>query len=215
MQKTRESIVQILKKRGQATVDELSRELGLTSVTVRHHIEILRQEGVVDSPEPLRRSGPGRPQHLYRLTGESSDLFPKKYDLLAKEVLREMVACLSPEDVERAIERIAQRIAENARVPEDAGFAGRLEATIEFLNELGFMAFTGDDEQGRLLLHVSNCPYENVSREYPEPCAIDHHLLGLLLGDGFSGVERVATDDGRCVYTFPSGMVDAAVAEDA
>ena len=63
MQKTRESIVQILKKRGQATVDELSRELGLTSVTVRHHIEILRQEGVVDSPEPLRRSGPGRPRH--------------------------------------------------------------------------------------------------------------------------------------------------------
>ena len=88
MQETRERIIHILKTRGQATVDELSRELGLTSVTVRHHLEILRQEELIAPPEPLRRTGPGRPQHVYRLAGQASDLFPKNYDLLALEVCR-------------------------------------------------------------------------------------------------------------------------------
>ena len=50
MQSTRERILNILKERGQATVDDLSQELGLTAVTVRHHLDILRGEGLIASP---------------------------------------------------------------------------------------------------------------------------------------------------------------------
>ena len=44
MQKTRRLILDYLKEHGQATVDELAEILGLNSVTVRHHLDILRRQ---------------------------------------------------------------------------------------------------------------------------------------------------------------------------
>ena len=201
MQKTRESIIQILKSRGQATVDELSQELELTSVTVRHHLEILRHEGLVAPPQPLRRAGPGRPQHLYRLTDEASDLFPKNYDLLTTEVLREMTECLPPEEMDRALERIAERMARQASIPRDSDFSTQVEATVQFLNTLGFMA-TVEEVDNRFVLHIANCPYERVSRHRPEPCAIDTALLSQLLGDEVVDIEQDADPTGHCTYVF-------------
>lgn len=201
MQKTRESIVQILKSRGQATVDELSRELELTSVTVRHHLEILRHEGLVAPPLPLRRAGPGRPQHLYRLTDEASDLFPKNYDLLTTEVLREMTECLPPEEMDHALVRIAERMAQQASIPRNTEFSVQVEATVQFLNTMGFMA-TVEEEEGRFVLQIANCPYERVSRQRSEPCAIDAALLSQLLGDDSGSIEQQLNPTGHCTYIF-------------
>ena len=74
MQTTRQRILEILKEKRQATVEELSEELELTPVTVRHHLEILRGEGLISAPSVLRRPGPGRPQHTYALTEAAGDL---------------------------------------------------------------------------------------------------------------------------------------------
>ena len=51
MQDTRQQILEILKRLGEVTVQDLSNELRLTSVTVRHHLEILRSEGYITEPE--------------------------------------------------------------------------------------------------------------------------------------------------------------------
>jgi predicted ArsR family transcriptional regulator len=200
MQKTRENIIGILKTRGQSTVDELSRELGLTSVTVRHHLEILRSEGLIASPEPLRREGPGRPQYLYRLSEQAAELFPSHYDLLAQELLKEMGDSMAPAEVGDALERIAERIAGQARMPRNADLSTRVEALVEFLNEQGYMASSEEDADGRILLYVRNCPYERVARKTPAPCVIDSHVLSRLLENEFSRVESFAKGDRRCVY---------------
>ena len=94
MQSTRERILNILKERGQATVDELSQELSLTAVTVRHHLDILRGEGLIAPPLTRRRKTPGRPQYAYTLAEKASDFFPKRYDRLAQLILDEVRACL-------------------------------------------------------------------------------------------------------------------------
>jgi len=204
MQETRERIVHILKTRGQATVDQLSRELGLTSVTVRHHLRILHNDGLVAPPLILRRSGPGRPQHLYRLTGEASALFPKRYDVLAREALEELARNLSPAEVRRAAERIARRIAAQAQIPEDADLPSRLEAAVDFLNDWGYLASVEVGGGGGFLLHIYNCPYERVARDRPEPCEIDLHLIPLLVGARPQRIEQIAQGDGRCTYVFPA-----------
>ena len=41
MQATREKIVELLKERGHATVEELADEVGLTQMAVRHHLNVL------------------------------------------------------------------------------------------------------------------------------------------------------------------------------
>jgi predicted ArsR family transcriptional regulator len=200
MQETRERIIHILKTRGQSTVDELSRELGLTSVTVRHHLEILRQEDLIAPPEPMRRTGPGRPQHVYRLASQASDLFPKNYDLLAIEVLREMEQTLSLKQMMAAVERIAGRIAEQAGVEGNVSRATRLQVTLQFLSDLGYLPSTEEDDDGRLLLRIANCPYERVARDRAEPCQIDSRVLSKLLGYEPRRVQEIPRGASHCVY---------------
>jgi len=97
MQDTRQQILEILKRDGEVTVQELSQELELTSVTVRHHLEILRSEGFITEPEIRRSSRPGRPRYVYRLTSTAADLFPNNYSGLAGALLDAVRLNLSPE----------------------------------------------------------------------------------------------------------------------
>ena len=90
MQATRQSILNILKERGQTTVEQLSDELKLTPVTIRHHLDILRSEGLVEAPKVQRRQSPGRPQHIYTLTEHAANYFPKNYVAFADLTLQEL-----------------------------------------------------------------------------------------------------------------------------
>jgi predicted ArsR family transcriptional regulator len=200
MQKTREQIVHILKTRGPSTVDELSEALGLTSVTVRHHLEILRNQDLVDEPEPLRREGPGRPQYLYRLAEGAEQIFPSGYDVLAAELLREINTFLPPEEVDALTDRIAQRMASQAYVSQEMDFETRLQAVVEFLNDRGYMASTERDEQGHVLLHIYNCPYDRLTERSGVPCDMDARLLSNLLHRKFSRVKHAAKGDQHCTY---------------
>ncbi len=67
MHRTRTLILDYLKEHGEATVDDLAAVLDLTSVTVRHHLDILRTEELVAEPVIRHRNTPGRPQYSYAL----------------------------------------------------------------------------------------------------------------------------------------------------
>ena len=54
MHSKRRQILDILKTRGSATVEELRQELGITSVTVRHHLVDMRAEELVGEPLAIR-----------------------------------------------------------------------------------------------------------------------------------------------------------------
>ena len=208
MQATRERILNILKERGQVTVDELSRELGLTAVTVRHHIDILRGERLVAAPLALRRKAPGRPKHVYTLTEKASTLFPKRYSHLVGQILDEVRAHFSPGEVDQMMRRIGERIASQAVLPIGDDFEARLAAVVEFLDGLGYMAHwereqeQGDD--GDYLLYITNCPYERASRQDRTICDIDLAMLTRLLGASPRRVTWAAQGDYQCTYAVHS-----------
>jgi len=72
-------LVEVLKRRNQASVTELSQALGLTPVTIRHHLESLLEDEVVSQPTPRRKAGPGRPEMVYALTPRAEALTPRNY----------------------------------------------------------------------------------------------------------------------------------------
>ena len=54
---SRQHIVEILKRRNQASVTELSQALGLTAVTIRHHLDTLMADAKSRSGQrPLKLS---------------------------------------------------------------------------------------------------------------------------------------------------------------
>jgi predicted ArsR family transcriptional regulator len=206
MQTTRENILNILKEHGQATVDELSAELGLTTVTVRHHLDILRGDGLVAAPIACRRKAPGRPKYVYALAEKASALFPKGYAQLASLMLDEANAHLPTHDVERMMRDIGERIAKQATLPKEGDFVDRLVAAVGFLDEMGYMAHWEHDDKGAYLLHIVNCPYEQVARKHHEVCTVDVSLLTHLLGTHPRRISWAVLGEHECTYVIqPSG----------
>jgi DeoR family suf operon transcriptional repressor len=201
MQDTRERILDILKERHQATVDELSRELGLTAVTVRHHLDVLRGEGYVAAPIVRRRKTPGRPQYAYALTDKASTFFPKRYGQLASLMLDELRSCLSPAEVDQMMKRIGERIASQAVLPDEGDFEARLAAAVDFLDELGYMARWERRDSGDYLLRIANCPYEQVAGQHDEVCKVDLRMLTRLLGTAPQRITWAAQGDHDCTYS--------------
>ncbi len=205
MQETRQRILEIIKLHGQSTVDELSHELGLTAVTIRHHLEILRSKGLVAPPKALRKGGPGRPQHVYRLADEADELFPKSYDRLAGAVLAELSERLSPNEMEGLLDQVARRLVDEAKLPPDQSPAERLNSTLEFLNKVGYLASLEPGPESRMGIRIANCPYGRVARNHPEVCEVGRRMIAQLVGVDHAQVERITEESGRCLYLFPFG----------
>jgi len=200
MQSRRQEILIILKKKGEATVDELATMLNLTPVTVRHHLDILRADGLVQAPAVRRRHGPGRPQYVYTLTKASDDHFPKAYDKLANELLAEIKSKVEPKVVQEIFDSIAQQRLEKApSIDPELPAKERVEVLADYLSTQGFIA-SAEEIDGRLFIHVSNCPYQNVSIVHSEFCQVDHVILETLTGMKVQCRERITQGSHNCVY---------------
>jgi predicted ArsR family transcriptional regulator len=199
MQDTRQQILEILQRSGEITVQELSEELGLTSVTVRHHLEILRSEGYITDPEVQHSNRPGRPRYVYRMTAMAADLFPSNYSGLA-DALLDAIDNLGPEQRQQIIEETAHQLATEAgnmpREPEQ-----RMEAISRFLKRLGFVSrWERDEESQTYYLHICNCPYHYVTQSHPETCEIDELMLQDLAGTPIERIEGHASESSLCSY---------------
>lgn len=203
MQETRQRIVEIIKVRGQATVDELSSELQLTPVTIRHHLEVLRSRGLIAPPKAVRKGGPGRPQHVYRLADEADELFPKSYDRFAGAVLAELEERLEPEKLGALVEGIAERLAAQANLPPDGSLTERLNRTLDYLNSLGYLASVDRRPGEPVRIHIANCPYERVATRFAQPCQVDLQLIGRLLEMPVERVEMIVGGADCCTYVLP------------
>jgi predicted ArsR family transcriptional regulator len=65
MHPTRQAIVRALKLRGHTTVNDLADLVGIKAITVRHHLNGLQADGLIEIRE--HRQSVGRPLHYYSL----------------------------------------------------------------------------------------------------------------------------------------------------
>lgn len=200
MQLQRRKIIDILKQCGPTSVEELSKRLGITSVTVRHHLEVLRSEGWVAEPVVRHRSKSGRPQHVYSLTRKADELFPRNYNGLALALLDEIKSRCDTREVNVIFEGAAVRLAADAPhpMPEEAVEA-RLERTIDFLNQKGYVAHWERRPDG---YHIAtcNCPFSCLVGSNPELCYMDLHFISSLTGTAVERVCHMVAGDSSCTY---------------
>jgi predicted ArsR family transcriptional regulator len=199
MQPTRQLILNHLKEHGQATVEDLAEVLHLTSVTVRHHLDILRGEGIVAEPAVRRSTSPGRPQYVFTLTEKSSAHFPKNYNALAANVLAELKAT-APRTVNVIFEGIANRFAADAPRPAATDpLPKRLDQAIAFLNTQGYVAHWESADEG-YVVYTHNCPYAGLPDNHPELCGMDSTLISRLLGAPVECAGRLTEGAHHCAY---------------
>ena len=200
MQTVRNHIVEILKENGTATVAELAEKLGMAQVSVRHHLDILVGEDLVESSGVRRRNGAGRPSQIYSLTPEASKLFPQRHQVLANEMLSAMKALLPAEEVQGVFLRLAEKTVQDApSARDDQQIEDRLDQVTDFLNDKGYTA-RWEVTDGHYRLFTCNCPYSGVAENNPELCAMDHTMLQRLVPDGVHRETSIADGAARCAY---------------
>jgi predicted ArsR family transcriptional regulator len=211
MQQTRQHILEILRERGEATVDELVKALHtrirhhITSVTVRHHLDILRSEDLVSEPKVRRSGAPGRPQYVYSLTEKARRQFPNNYHHLIDHLFQQLKARLTASEVNVILEGVADQMAAEAELPplDEIPMSARLDHIVNYLNAHGYEASWESAPEG-YILRTCNCPYHHLTAEHGELCGMDMRLISALLGVVPRNLGRIAEADESCAYLIPA-----------
>src|SRR5712692_8391555 len=103
----RQRVLRRLLERGPSTVDDLARDLGVVSVTMRGHLAALQDQGLLASED--ERGRVGRPRRRYRLTADAQALLPNRSGGLAADLLDSLQALTGGRGVDQLLDVAASR----------------------------------------------------------------------------------------------------------
>jgi predicted ArsR family transcriptional regulator len=205
MENTRQTILEILRRRQHATVEELTQELGLAAATVRRHLDILMRDNYVAVTQ--KRRDIGRPHYVFTLTDAGDDLFPRGYVRLTNRIIEELVS-LDRDDTkgktgvalaEVLFEKMADRVAETyaGRITGKT-LPDRLDETTKLLAGEGMFFEWRKADDGYQLLG-QGCPCPRIADIHSEVCIHDQRLLQRLLR---ADVEPISVNPEKSVCAY-------------
>jgi DeoR family transcriptional regulator, suf operon transcriptional repressor len=179
----RDVLTQLLERRAGATLGELVASIGLSRTAVNQHLVALEREGYVRKAAP-RKTG-GRPQHIYVLTEDGINLFPKKYSWFSKLLIQTLREQVGEDKVGEYMYDLGVKLSAGL-IPRLVGKnrAERIAEIVNIMNETGFVARTiaPADPDKLPRVECKNCVYHDLSRDYPEVCRFDIGFLSGLMG---------------------------------
>lgn len=194
-------ILEHLIKRGPSSVLELSQELGLTGVTVRHHLGDLRRQGLLTSPVPRRRPGRGRPVLTYAVTHRVHAVLADNHVELAVHVLLAARDQFSSSDLERLLTAAGERLGHLRAGTVLASQKVRRRQALRFLDERGYFPSYSRIAGAEHLL-LAHCPYLAAAESCSAVCGFDRALIRSLFGAEVSLDKRIIDRDPACVFEF-------------
>ena len=200
---TRSDLLLLLRKQPGLTVTELAGCLSLTGMGVRRHLDALAAEGLVETA-PCEKKARGRPPTGWRLTAAGMELFPRRYDALALEILEDVAEQVGARAVDTAFARRTEKqTAEYDRaLAGSGGLDERVEGLTRLRDEAGYLAEWRKDDDGSLVLTENNCAVHRVAQQYPVVCAMELTLIRRVLGADVevTRVSHTMAGDAVCSY---------------
>ena len=172
---TRSRILEYFRKNQTATVSELSHLMGMTGANIRHHLEVLESNEILDIIGQ-RKEGRGRPMLLY---GLSQRMIGDGLEKLAGTLLDVWLGAETEKRREEALLSVAERLV--GRMDLNIPVMKRLVNTVERLNELNYQARWEASAVGPRLI-LGHCPYAAIVSAHPELCQLDKKILQTNLG---------------------------------
>ena len=197
---TREVILDAIKQANEATVGELAQTADVSPVTVRHHLNSLQAEGLLEIRSVRRKVG--RPYYIYSLSPKGHELFPQRYVRLSSLLLDELKARLPAETVAKLFNSVVERIVEEHQDQfSDLPFEERLDYLVRILADEGFLASWEEIDDGYQLTEYS-CPYFSVGQKHSEVCEFDRQLMMAVLNTPIVQHSCMLHGDTSCQFTF-------------
>ncbi|HZG85341.1 metalloregulator ArsR/SmtB family transcription factor [Paenibacillus sp.] len=206
---TRKQIMTMLRKRGPLNANEIAKQLGISDIAVRRHLNNLERDRVIRS-ETVRQAM-GRPTYVYSLTEYAEDLFPKHYSDITLEFLNDVMALQGPEMIDALFERREARLEQKYKdrlnrieMPKGAdALAARVDELAAIQEERGYMAEwrkAEADGAARFFITEHNCPIHAIAHNYNQACSSELSLFRKVLGAEVEQLECKAKGGQRCVY---------------
>ncbi len=196
---TRRLLLTMLKKNGPLSVGDMAKQLAITEMAVRRHLNNMERDGLVVTT--LVRQPMGRPSHKYSLTAQSESQFPNNYHNLTLDLLEELDSGFDDNIIgqlfDKRKEKLVRKYADRMPVH---NLEDKVIELARIQNDNGYMAVWEQDEQGNYMINEFNCPIAQVANKYNHACESELALFGELLGADVERVECLAKDGGKCKY---------------
>lgn len=196
---TRDEILVMLKTSRSLTVSEISKNLGITEMAVRRHLNTLERDELIRSS--LVRQAMGRPTNLYSLTEKAENQFPKAYQNLAIDILDGIYEGEGPEKIKEVFElreeRLRKEYEKKMQVLTDLD--EKVNALVSIQSDKGYMVELEKVNDGYLIKEF-NCPISDVAKHYNQACDGERKLFQNVLKTDVDSVQCMARGDHNCVY---------------
>lgn len=189
------------------SIEELSREVSLKTITVRHHVNMLKRIGLIEEHGEERRKI-GRPVLRYRSTQKPMSIqYPKRqYELLSRSLVRGLVETVGRDRAGDALRQIGRNLGANLarEITRQNNVAHwDLEAlnryvVQEHLSELGAVPEIIEYDSKKIRFRMHNCIFFELAKEYPDLICekLDEGLMESLLK---GTVGKAHVDQTKCV----------------
>lgn len=200
------ALIDMMKVEGEISVDDAVDELDLAKTTIRQHLQLLEQYGLVKRRQ--QRQGRGRPRIMYSLTEDAREFYPN----LEGDLLRELVEYLIHQGHLAIVDDFfrdkwrshGQKLVAQANAA-GGEWPARMEALGSFLSERGLPEV--DETDKPQTVRVCNCPYRSAVSATRLPCRLESELLESVSGRAVKRVEYILDGDPCCVYEFGAEVI--------
>jgi predicted ArsR family transcriptional regulator len=174
---TRGKIVLMLRA-ADRTVEELSKELGITDNAVRAQLLALERDGLAHQNGMAK--GHRKPHFNYSLTSEAEQLFPKPFDSLFIETIGALKKQFSRGKVLQVLRQTGSDIGARYKPAGKASMNVKLGAAAAAFKDLGGVA-TVSQIDGQTLISGKNCPLAAAVNVHLEVCKLAESMIGEIL----------------------------------
>lgn len=177
---TRGRIVALM-RRGEHTVDEIARAVGMTDNAIRSHLTALERDGIVRQSGVRRSAGAGKPAALFEIDPAAEPLLSSAYAPVLAAVLDAMVDELSGERAAAVLEEAGRRVAQEIGIRADGSELDRVTAAAAVLTDLGGEVDVVESD-GAFGIRGSGCPLSAAVSRRPELCHAVEALVSEISG---------------------------------
>ena len=192
-------VLLLLKRRPDASLEEIAHELRISKVAALGHLTRLEADGLVE--RSYRAGQVGRPRVQFRLGSGASSLFPHGYtemslcalEFIERRLGRPAVAELLAQRAAEVADKNRERVA-NGPLPE------RVEELVRIRTESGYMAELAGRQRGTVSMVEHNCPILAIAERFPEACETERRMFESLLRARIEVSHRVVAGDPVCRF---------------
>jgi DeoR family suf operon transcriptional repressor len=197
---TRDIVLRTLLTQPRCTINELAEKVGISPISIRHHIASLEAEGLIGCED--ERHGVGRPRQVFFLTETGVEEFPTRYVRLTIRLLEHLKETMPEAMINKLFTQMAVDLAKDlseGTETKNLSMKERLNLVKDLLRREGFNIEWEQLEDG-YQIHEASCPYYYIGQNHPEVCAVDQILISTVLSVPAEKVKCILNGDNNCTY---------------